>query len=90
MVNRDTNGWCQLLGDSSSLKTKTSKDYKQISHKEMETKKKDRQKYLELFKSETFTGSDLHVVLESLTMHNRAKRSSSGTGEDLHSLLLSR
>ena len=45
---------------------------------------------LELLKSEAFTGSDLHVVLESLTVDNRAERSRGGTGEDLNSLLLPR
>ena len=45
---------------------------------------------LELLKSEAFTGSDLHVVLESLTVDNRAERPRGGTGEDLNSLLLPR
>jgi hypothetical protein len=44
---------------------------------------------LELLKREAPPSTRLHVVLESLALHNWAKRAGSWTWEDLHCLLLS-
>jgi hypothetical protein len=44
--------------------------------------------HLELLKSKPPASPGLHVVLESLALHNGAKRSRCWAWEDLHSLLL--
>ena len=65
MVNRDTNGGGQLLGDPSSLdsiKDRT-KQYEQNIQQETKKEKQIEITNLELFKSESFTSPDLHVVL---------------------------
>ena len=49
---------------------------------------KERKKYLQFLQSETPSSSDLGIVFQGLRVDDWAERTSGGTGEHSHGLLL--
>jgi hypothetical protein len=97
VIHSNANGWGKLLRNASSLRlqyadiSKTTKHtwiHSALAPKDLRQRNYESMYHLKLLQGKALPGPRLHVVLQSLALHNGAKGASSWAWEDLNSLLL--